>query len=195
MTLSRREFKISGQIGEPGQRDRLTFSSLAHQIENGLVKRHNEREVIEAVIRAVMPGSSLRSYLEGRSALTLPSLLRLLRLHYQATELYHQLSRLTQDYKESPQSFLIRAFDLRQKVMFASKETGSGLKYDASLVQSMFLHSLLTGLRSDMVKSEIRPFKLLQMNFCSRKTTAPLVTRRNVYRSWAIQGLLPLSKL
>lgn len=28
-----REFKISGQIGEPGQKDKLTFSSLAHQIE------------------------------------------------------------------------------------------------------------------------------------------------------------------
>jgi len=31
-----REFKISGQIGEPGQKDKLTFSSLAHQIEHGL---------------------------------------------------------------------------------------------------------------------------------------------------------------
>ncbi len=28
-----REFKISGFIGEPGQKDRLTFSSLARQIE------------------------------------------------------------------------------------------------------------------------------------------------------------------
>ena len=35
MTLSRREFN---------------FSSLAHQIENGLAKGHSEREVIEAVI-------------------------------------------------------------------------------------------------------------------------------------------------
>ena len=42
--------------------------------------------------------------------------------------------------------------------MFASQETGSGLKYDASLVQSMFLHAFLTGLRSDTVKNEIRPF-------------------------------------
>ena len=32
------------------------------------------------------------------------------------------------------------------------------MKYDASLVQSMFLHALLTWIRSDMVKSEIRPF-------------------------------------
>lgn len=160
LTLTRREFKISGQIGEPGQRDRLTFSSLAHQIESGRAKGHSEREIVEAVIRAVVPGCALRSYLEGRSNLTLPSLRRLLRSHYQekdATELYHQLSRLAQDNKESAQSFLVRALDLRQKVIFASQENGSGLKYDSSLVQSMFLHALQTGLRSDAVKNEIRP--------------------------------------
>ena len=38
----RKDFKVSGQIGEPGQRDRLTFSSLAHQIENGLNRGHTE---------------------------------------------------------------------------------------------------------------------------------------------------------
>lgn len=37
-TVWHKELKISGQIGEPGQKDRLTFSNLAHQIENGLNK-------------------------------------------------------------------------------------------------------------------------------------------------------------
>ena len=161
MTLARREFKISGQIGEPNQKDKLSFSSLAHQIENGRLKGHTEREIIEGVIRAISPGSPLRSYLEGRVALTLPSLRQVLRSHYRekdATELYQQLSRVTQDIKESPQSFLVRALDLKQKVIFASQEAGSGLKYDPTLVQSMFLHGLLTGLRSDAVKSELRPY-------------------------------------
>ena len=31
----RREFKNSGQIGEPGQTDKLTFVSLTHQIDYG----------------------------------------------------------------------------------------------------------------------------------------------------------------
>ena len=48
--------------------------------------------------------------------------------------------------------------DLRQKVLFASQETGSGLKYDPTLVQSMFIHALLTGLRSEAVKAELRPY-------------------------------------
>lgn len=86
-----REFKISGQIGEPGKKDWLTFSSLAHQIEQGISKGFPEIEIVDAVIRAIVPGLQLRSYLEGKTNLTLPTLRRILRSHYQkkgATELY-----------------------------------------------------------------------------------------------------------
>lgn len=58
----RKDSKISGQIGKPGQKDRLTFSSLAHQIENGLSKCYPESEIVDAVIRAIVPGLQLRSY-------------------------------------------------------------------------------------------------------------------------------------
>lgn len=44
----RKDFKISGQIGEPGQKDKLTFSSLARQIESGLSKDYPESEIIDA---------------------------------------------------------------------------------------------------------------------------------------------------
>ena len=73
-------------------------------------------------------------------------------------ELDAMIDKLMQEGKESPQNFLVRALDLRQKVIFASQEAGSGLKYNPSLVQNMFLHALLTGLRSDAVKSEMRPY-------------------------------------
>ena len=155
-----REFKISGQIGDPGQKDRLTFVSLANQLEAGLEKGYSDRDIIRAVIRAIVPGSPLRSYLEGRSKLTLPSLRRIVRAHFQekeATELYKQLSQLTQEPKESPQAFLLRALDLRQKVIFASQEADSPLCYEPQLVQQMFRHSVLTGLRSDAIKMELRP--------------------------------------
>ncbi|KAJ8349859.1 hypothetical protein SKAU_G00249890 [Synaphobranchus kaupii] len=128
-----KDFKISGQIGDPGQKDRLTFSSLARQIEHGLSKRVPELEIVDAVIRAISPGMQIRSYLEGKANLTLPTLRRILRSHYQeksATDLYKQLTSEVQGIKETPQSFLIRAFDLRQKILFASQEAESGLKYD-----------------------------------------------------------------
>lgn len=156
-----REFKIAGQIGEPGQKDKLTFSSLAHQIEQGISKGVPEIEIVDAVIRAIAPGLQLRSYLEGKTNLTLPTLRRILRSHYQergATELYKQLTSEVQSIKETPQTFLIRALDLRQKILFASQEAESGLRYDPVLVQSMFLHTVLTGLQNDNIKSDLQPY-------------------------------------
>lgn len=159
--LLRREFRISGQIGEPGQKDRLSFTSLANQIEAGLEKSYPDRDIVQGVIRAIAPGSSLRSYLEGRSKISLPSLRRIIRAHYQerdATDLYKQLSQLTQGARESAQAFLLKAFDIRQKVLFASQESDSRLRYDPHLVQEMFRHTILTGLRSDAIKTELRPY-------------------------------------
>ena len=60
--------------------------------------------------------------------------------------------------EESPQSFLIRALDLRQKVLFASKEGGVMIKYDENLVQGLFLHSLETGLHHKAVRTKLRLF-------------------------------------
>ena len=61
------DFKISGQIGEPGQQDKLTCVALIHQIDLGLTKGYKESEVVEAVIKAISPHSTLRNYV-----LTLP---------------------------------------------------------------------------------------------------------------------------
>lgn len=157
----RKDFKIAGQIGEPGQKDRLTFSSLARQIENGLSKGYPESDIVDAVVRAIVPGLQLRSYLEGKSELSLPTLRRILRSHYQersATELYKQLTTEVQSTKETPQNFLIRAMDLRQKILFASQEAESSLKYDPALVQSLFMHTVLTGLQNDNVKTDLQPY-------------------------------------
>ena len=44
-----REFKISGQIGEPGQHDTLTYVSLTHQIDSQLEKGYSEKEVCNAI--------------------------------------------------------------------------------------------------------------------------------------------------
>lgn len=119
--------------------------------------------MVDAVIRAISPGLQLRSYLEGKPNMTLPTLRRILRSHFQeksATELYKQLSSESQGNKETPQNFLMRVLDLRQKILFASQEAESGLKYDPALVQSMFLHTVLTGLQSDSIIVDIQPLRL-----------------------------------
>lgn len=94
-SVGHKEFKISGQICEPGQKERLTFSSLAHQTKNGLNKGYPEIEIVDAVVRAIAQGLQMRRYLEGKSELTLPTLRKVLWSHYQekgATELYSQLT-------------------------------------------------------------------------------------------------------
>ena len=120
-------YKISGQIGEAGQTDKLTtFVSLTHQIDSGLKREYQESEIVDAVIRAISPHSSLRSYVEALGDLTLPKLRKILRVHYReksASELYQQLATIFQQPKETAQQFLLRALDTRNKVGFASKES------------------------------------------------------------------------
>ena len=135
--LYRREFKISGQIGEPGQTDKLAFVSLTHQMDSGLKRKYKEQEIIDVVILAISPQSSLRSYVETLSDVSLPKLRKILRAHYReksASELYQQLATVFHQPKESAQQFLLRALDLRNKVGFASKEADCEVCYDESLM-------------------------------------------------------------
>ena len=120
-----------------------------------------EDEIKEAVRKAINPALSLRSYLEGKADLTLAKLRRIMRSHYQertSTELYHQLSPTVQQPKEKPQEFLIRLLDLKQKVLFASQEADSDLKYDPTLVHGMFVHSFSLGLKNETIKIEMKPY-------------------------------------
>ena len=155
----RKEFKIKGQIGDPGQKDKLPFSSLVHQIDRALSRGYPEEDIVDAIITMV-PGLPLRAYLETKPALNLPVLRRLLCSHYcekEATELYHDLTRAVQDPKESPQEFLLRMLALRQKILFASQEADAAFTYDSTLVQGMFLHSLLTGIANENIKGDLKP--------------------------------------
>lgn len=115
----RRDFKICGQIGEKGQKDRLSYTNLMHQIDKGLIKGHSEAEVMEAVIKSISPGLSIRDMLEIKSDLTLPQLKTILKGHFKedsSTDLYHRLVNMTQDSRESPQNFLFRAIELKERL-------------------------------------------------------------------------------
>lgn len=157
----RREFRISGQIGEWGQKDKLSYSSLIHQIDMGLKKNHSEAEIIEAVVRAVSPGLSLRDMLEIKSDLTLSQLHTILRGHYKedsSTDLYNRLINLTQDSNESPQNFLFRAIELKERLLLASKEPGTEEQYSPNLIQRKFLRAVETGLISADVKYQLKRY-------------------------------------
>ena len=157
----KREFKIPGTIGAPGETNKLNFISLVHQIEGTLAQGCSEVERNEAIIRSISPGLPLRSFLECTPDLPLSKLRKILRSHYReksSTELYKALSTLTQAPNEDAQAFLFRALELRQRAIFTCKEADSKIKYDQSLIQNLFLHSIETGLRDESVRSKLRPF-------------------------------------
>ena len=64
-SVLRRQFKIIGQIGDPGQKDKLDYTSLRRQIDTGVEQKYKEHEIVDGVIRAISPGLVLRSYLES----------------------------------------------------------------------------------------------------------------------------------
>ena len=81
--------------------------------------------------------------------------------------MYQLLSSAVQEAGETPQDFLVHLLDLKQKVLFASQEAESDLKYDPKLVQCMFLYSLLTGLQNDIqegIEQQSRASPHLQHN-------------------------------
>lgn len=159
----RRQFKINGQIGELEQKDKISFSSLARQIQTGLAQGYAESEIVDGVIRSITPGMVLRSYLETYKDLTLDRLKKILRSHYGAkntSELYQTLASLCQSTKESPQAFLMNALDLRQQILFACSEgdDDTSLQYDSGHIQRLFLRTVETGLQDESIRAKIRPF-------------------------------------
>ena len=153
-----KEYKINGKIGTPGQKDRLIFSRLIFQINNGLKNGYSEHEICDAVIKSMAPDLALRTYLEGKDNLNLKTLSRTLRSHFKepnATSLFTELSNSKQLPSESAQEFVARLMSLRQKILFISKEDNCG--YSEALVQDHFLHAILVGLRNDNIRNELRP--------------------------------------
>ena len=158
-SLLRREFKIAGTIGGESTKDKLSFVGLIRQIDSGLLKGYEEREIIDAIVRAVSSGSKLKAYLEMTTEITLPKLRQILRAHYQeksGSELYQELTTLVQGQKETSSDFLLRAMSLRERVIFTSQEE-TGIKYEAALVKSLFKHAVETGLRNEVVRNKLRP--------------------------------------
>ena len=155
--------KSMDRLGSLTKKDKISFSSLARQIQIGLTQGYVESEIVDGVIRSITPGLVLRSYLETYKELTLDRLKRILHSHYgvkNMPELYQTLASLGQSQKESPQGFLMKALDLRQQILFASSDESDDrhLQYDFEHIQRLFLRSVEAGLQDESIRAKIRPF-------------------------------------
>lgn len=116
---------------------------------------------MEAGIKSISPGLSIRDMLEIKSDLTLTQLKTILKGHFKedsSTDLYHRLVNMTQDSRESPQNFLFRAIELQERLLLPSRKVGSDEQYSPELIQKKLLRSVGTGLLSDHIKFQLKPF-------------------------------------
>ena len=154
----RREFKFSGSIGS-GHKDSLNYISICGQVHDAKKKNYTDDEILAAIKKATVPGTSLRTYLDAKKDRSLESVLTLIRYYLKekgSTELLNDLRGLCQMEGEDSQLFILRAMELREKILIAS-EGDSETVVDKSLVQSMFVRTLTTGLTDDYVKIRISP--------------------------------------
>lgn len=97
--------------------------------------------------------------LESKNNLTLVQLKTILKAHFKennTTDMFHRLVNITQDTKESPQNFLFRAIELKERLMAAAYDASSDVQYSPDLIQKKFLRSLSTGLLSDNINFQLK---------------------------------------
>ena len=113
------------------------------------------------MIRATAPHSSLRSYVGTLCDISLPWKIT----PNSPCPLYGEscirgipttCNSIYQQSNESPQQFLFRPLDLRNKVDFASQESDCEFNYDLSLIQKTIAKSFETGLHEDFLASSLR---------------------------------------
>ena len=154
-----KDFKINGNISN--DKGHISLSNLNKQIESGLVKGYSERDVVDGVIQAISPALHLKSYLESKKCLSLEELRKILQSHYcekTPTEAYQELSNIVQGKNESALNFLMRCLKLREQIIVSSQEQNAAIKFDENHVQSVFIHSVETGLIDDTIRNRMRPF-------------------------------------
>lgn len=158
--LHRREFKLQGgQIGDQGSD--LSYNSVCRQIEEGVKEQFSDAEIVRAVLRVIKPGN-FKDMLMVKDDLTVDELKGFLHSHLgeqSNTELFQELMCTKQKDSETPQQFLYRVIGLKQKILLASKHAHTDVKYNASTVQDVFLHTVYQGLghKHDDIRRELKP--------------------------------------
>ena len=80
--LLRQEFKVRGQIREPGQNNKLIYVSSMHQIQDALAADYKEDKIVSNIINCMVPSLTLTGVLETTPKLSLAQLLQFLEAHF-----------------------------------------------------------------------------------------------------------------
>ena len=152
-----KDFKINGVIGNPGCKDRITYSSLVYQIENARKMKYSDAEISAGIIKNMQADLELKTLFELEPSISLNTMLDMLRSCYtepDSATLYSEFTSAAQLPTESAQRFVTRLMVLAKKVMTLSIEEGCA--FDERMMQKRFFHVMFTGLREENIRSQLR---------------------------------------
>ena len=153
-----RQFKINGNIGDPGQKSCLAYSSLCYQIKQGEGQGYNINEIYGGVIRAIDAGNPLRELLELEAdEFDKGALMKTLRSHFKEkdpNEVLNDLRKLRQLPDETAHKFACRCVALKKKARNMSRS--ENLPFDDENLAATFFKAVYTGLRQNNVRNELR---------------------------------------
>lgn len=150
----RREFRIEGKIGD--EKGSMNSISLEGQIEDAISKGYSQEEIASAVKKAVS-SSELKTYLYSQPNMTLDQIRAFLKSvckEKSSSDLFQILSNLEQSNNEDPQTFLVRAMEIRQKCLLASKKPGQ-VQYKDEVLRPVFLKTVRLGLMDNFIKARL----------------------------------------
>ena len=134
----------------------LPFDSLLYQVDVA-TKTFSEHAICAAIIKAIAPGSNLRSYLESTPDLSLEEVMEFLKSHFQekgSSAYFTDLQNAAQDNEETVMEYLLRLMCLRRKILLLSKQ--EGCPYSEGMLSRHFFNKMFIGIRNENVRVELR---------------------------------------
>ena len=160
-----RQFKINGTIGNPGQKNCISYSSLCYQISQGEKMHYTTSEIYGGVIRAIEAGNPFRDVLELEAEdFDKAAFMRTLRSHFQIrdpNDVFNELRNCVQRPNETAHAFACRCVALRKKVQYMSET--ENIPFDQENLTATFFKSIYSGLRQNNIRHELRQI-LMQGN-------------------------------
>ena len=153
-----RTFKINGTIGNPGQKNCLSYSSLCYQIAQGEKMRYTAREIHGGIIKAIEPGNPFRDVLElAAESFDKAAFMRALRSHFQIrkpNDVFNELRTCVQGTNESAHAFACRCVALKKKVEQMAQD--EDIPFDLENLRTTFFKTIYSGLRQTNIRHELR---------------------------------------
>ncbi len=152
------KFKVyGGSIG--GEKNRVDYKSLVHQIQEAKGLGHSMKEIMSGIVRAMESGSGLKRWFEKRPDVTEEKAMKMLRSHYEmdvkdSMTLMTELKNSVQEPTETVKDYVMRMMDLRDTVVDLSEEEECPLQ--ERHVTKRFYEALSVGITVDVIRLELQ---------------------------------------